>query len=307
MLKHRRVAAALGAALIASGPATAAGDTDGPRVAATIKPVHAIVAAVMAGVAAPTLILESGTPHAFALRPSQARSLSRAEVVFWIGGTLETSLEKPLAALAGGARLVTLIDAAGLTLLPVRPAGAWQPGSGGEHDTVDPHLWLDPSNAKVIARTAAAALSEADPAHGAAYAANAESFVVTIDALDAELRAVLAPLVDVPYAVYHDAFQYFERYYGLNAVASVTTDPGRRPGARRLRLIRAAIRAGGARCLFREPQVAPALMRTVSEGAGLRIGVLDALGADLAPGADAYPALLRGLAQALADCLAADR
>jgi zinc transport system substrate-binding protein len=314
MLKLRRTAAVVAALIvlgIASGAAGQADDDGGPRVVVGIKPVHAIVAAVMAGVAAPALIVEGGTPHAYALRPSQARRVNDADVVFWVGPTLETFLAKPLAALAGRARVVTLIDLAGTTVYPIRRAGVWQPGreparASAAGDARDPHLWLDPDNAKIIARAAAAALAAADPAHGAAYAANAEAFAAAADALDAELRAALAPLKVIPYAVYHDAFQYFERRYDLAAIGSVTISPERRPGARRLRLIRAAIRARGARCLFREPQIEPALVRTVAEGAGVRVGILDALGADLPPGADLYPALMRNLAQALADCLAAE-
>ncbi len=308
MLKLCR-SAVLVVAYIVSGAASGAGqagENGGPRVVVSIKPVHAIVAAVMAGVAAPALIVEGGTPHIYALRPSQARRVNDADVVFWVGATLETFLAKPLAALAGRARVVTLIDLAGMTVYPTRPAGVWQPGRETAGDARDPHLWLDPDNAKIIARAAAAALGAADPAHGAAYAANAARFAVAIDALDAELRAALAPLKAIPYAVYHDAFQYFERRYQLGAIGSVTISPERRPGARRLRAIRAAIRARGARCLFREPQIEPALVRTVSEGAGVRVGVLDALGVDLAAGAELYAALLRGLAQALADCLAAE-
>jgi zinc transport system substrate-binding protein len=277
-------------------------------VAVSVKPAHAIVAAVMEDVAAPWLIVGGGaSPHAYAVRPSQARRLADAEVVFRVGGTLETFLGKPLAALAGGARLVTLIDVAGMTLHRTRIAGALsnRPEAPPDDAGIDPHVWLDPANAKLIAGAVATVLGEVDPANGAAYAANAAAFAAAVDALDAELRATLAPLRGIPYAVYHDAYQYFERYYGLNAVASVTTGPEHRPGARRLRLIGAAIRESGARCLFREPQFEPALVRTLSEDTGLRVGVLDPLGAELAPGAGAYAALMRNLARALADCLAA--
>ncbi|MCH9019344.1 MAG: zinc ABC transporter substrate-binding protein, partial [Proteobacteria bacterium] len=100
---------------------------DPPRVVASIVPVHAIVAAVMAGVAAPALVVKrGGSPHAYALRPSDARALAQANLVFWMGEGLETFLAKPLAALADTARVVTLTDAEGIRHLPVRAGGAWE-------------------------------------------------------------------------------------------------------------------------------------------------------------------------------------
>lgn len=310
---HRRphFALILAAAAFAGFAAAANAHADGPRVVVSIMPVHAIVAAVMAGVAAPELLVKgAGSPHTYAMRPSQARSLNDAEVVFWVGGNLETFLAKPLSALAGKARLIELMAIEGMTLYPARAGGAWQRHAGqappsATHGALDAHLWLDPANAKRIARAAAAALSAVDAANRAAYAANAERFAARIDALDAELRAALAAIKHVPYAVFHDAYQYFERRYGLNVVGAVTTGPERRPGARRLQRIRAAIRDLGARCLFSEPQFKPAVLRIVAEGAGVRVGVLDPLGAGLEAGADAYFALMRGLARALAECLEA--
>ncbi len=313
MHRHPRLALILVAAALAGFAAAGNAHADGPRVVVSIKPVHAIVAAVMAGVAAPELLVKgAGSPHTYAMRPSQARSLNDAELVFWVGGNLETFLKKPLSALAGKARLVKLVAIEGMTLYPTRAGGAWerhaeQARPGAAHGALDAHVWLDPANAKRIARAAAAALSEADAANRAAYAANAERFAARIDALDAELRAALGALKHVPYVVFHDAYQYFERRYGLNAVGAVTVGPERRPGARRLKRIRATIRELGARCLFSEPQFKPALLRNVAEGTGVRVSVLDPLGAELEPGADAYFALVRGLARALAECLEAGR
>ncbi len=272
---------------------------DPPRVVASIVPVHAIVAAVMEGVAAPALVVErGGSPHAYALRPSDARALARADLVFWMGAGLETFLAKPLAALADTARVVTLTDAEEIRHLPVRAGG--KPG-----DAADPHVWLDPANAVVIARAAAAALADADPDNRAIYAANAERFAARADALDAELEAFLAPVRTTPYAVLHDAFQHFERRYRLNAVGAVTAGPEHMPGAKRIQRIRERIETLGAPCLFSEPQFATALAETIARDVNARTGVLDPLGAALEPGPDAYFALMRGLARALVDCLAA--
>jgi zinc transport system substrate-binding protein len=264
----------------------------------------------MAGVATPDLIVRGfGSPHSYALRPSDAGRLETTDLVFWVGISLESFLAKPLAALAGETRVVTLIERDALTRIAARAGGAWDSSSDDDHldehshGSFDPHLWLDPTNAAVVARIAGAELGAIDPVRRAIYTANAERIAARIDALDAELQAMLAPVARFPYVVFHDAYAYFERRYGLNAVGSVRLGPERNPGVRRLRAIRAQLRATGARCLFTEPQFGSALVATVIEGTGVRTAVLDPLGADLRPGPDAYFTLMRRLARSLRDCL----
>lgn len=107
--------------------------------------------------------------------------------------------------------------------------------------------------------------------------------------------------------VFHDAYQSFERRYGLNVVGAITVDPKRRPGGRRLRAIRDQLAALEAACVFAEPQFEPVLVDTVIEGTSARKGVLDPLGSDLAPGPDQYFELIANLANSLVDCLAPSR
>ena len=166
------------------------------------------------------------------------------------------------------------------------------------------HLWLDPGNAKTIVEAAVRALSEADPANAERYEANGAAAIASLDALDRELKAALAPVQDAPFVVFHDAYQYYEAHYGLTAVGSITVSEARAPGAKRLREVREKIVDSGARCVFSEPQFEPALVATVIEGTPARTGVLDPIGADLAEGPEAYGAVMRGLATALNKCLA---
>lgn len=282
-----------------------------PTVVASIAPVHALAAAVMQGVATPHLLLPPGaSPHAFALKPSQARVLSEAEVVFHVGAGLETFLEQPLRSLAGGARVVELARAPGVHRLPAREGGAWEAdehGHGDEHAhahaDIDPHMWLDPANARAWVSAMAAALAEADPANAATYAANAEAEIRRLAALEEDLAARLRPVADVPFVVFHDAYGYLEARFGLRSVGAVAVDPERQPGIRTVVALRERIRAVGAVCVFAEPQFEPALVRTVVEGTGARMATLDPLGARLEPGPDLYLRLMRDLADSLAGCL----
>jgi len=280
----------------------------GPDVAASIAPVHSLVARVMRGAVTPHLLLPPGaSPHDHALRPSDAAALERAALVFWIGPRLERWLMRSLTTLAAGARVVRLADTPGLTRLALREGAVFE---ARDHETepahvdeIDPHLWLDPMNAKIWLGAIAAALAGADPARRVLYLANADAARAELDALTAEIDARLAPVRGRPFVVFHDSFRYFEHRFGIEAAGAVAPGDGRAPGPARIARIRAHIRALGTVCLFREPQFRSALIDTVAEDAGVRIALLDPLGASLRPGPDLYPALLRGLADSLTGCL----
>lgn len=291
-----------------------------PRVVVTIKPIHSLVAGVMQGVGTPELLLQgASSPHGYSLRPSDVRSLSQADLIVWVGRDLETFMLKSLAAHGKRARVLSLLETPGMQLLPARTGGAWESddlhhhGHGGGHhhhakadddEVMDAHLWLSPANAATIVRQVAAVLAELHPQGAATYRANEQRLLRRIQQLDKELATRLKPVRGVPYLVFHDAYQYFEQAFELNAIGSITVDPERRPGARRLREIRNKVRAMGAAAVFAEPQFEPRLVATVVEGSKARVGLLDPLGADLPPGEEAWFQLMRQMAENLRDTLA---
>jgi zinc transport system substrate-binding protein len=297
-------AALLGATLLPSLAIAAA-----PDVVVSIKPIHSLVAGVMAGVGEPQLIVSGGSsPHVYSLRPSDARKLDGAQLVFWVGPILEGFLEKPLTSLAGKAEIVELDYAPGVALLPARHCGDWE-ADDDEHAHAasaaeqDGHLWLDPENAKAIVRLAEAKIAALDPANAPRYASNAAALAQRLDALDARLRQRLAPVRGRPFVVFHDAYQYLERRYGLKAIGSITVSPEHLPGAQRIQAIHAKVAALGAACVFSEPQFEPRLVGTVIEGTHARTGVLDPEGASLHAGPELYFTLVDDLADALVTCL----
>lgn len=295
---------------------------EAPKVVVSIKPIHSLVASVMHGVGEPVLLVRGGaSPHSYTMKPSDAKALSVADLVVWVGPELEGFLEKPLQANAPKATRLTLMDLKSLTLLQSREGGAWEPHDHGHeghghkdhdhkdhddgHDELNTHIWLDPANARAIVTATAEALAAKDPADAEAYRTNADRTLQAIDALDAELKATLAPLKDKPFVVFHDAYQYFEARYDLSAIGSITVSPDRRPSAKRLSAIRAKIAGLNAACVFAEPQFEPTLVRTVVEGTKAKTGVLDPEGADLPEGEALYPTLMRNLAASLRGCLGA--
>lgn len=284
---------------------------EGPAVLATIKPLHSLVAGVMAGIGQPDLLLRgNASPHSYSLRPSDAIRLRQAKAIFWIGPILENFLERPLAAIDGGARIVTLAQAPGVSLLPARTGGLWEEdeAEGGAADAgslagKDEHFWSDPENAKAMVAAIVASLAAADPADAARYRRNGEALTARLGALDAALAARLAPVRGRPFIVFHDAYQYFERRYGLNAVGSVTVHPESQPGVRRVREIREKIASSGARCVFSEAQFEPALVRMLTAGTDTGTAPLDEIGSDLPEGPDLYFTMMTRLADRLAACL----
>lgn len=297
--------------LLLSVPAAA----EPPRVTVSIQPVHALVAGVMQGVSEPRLLVSGrASPHGYQMRPSDAAGLYAADLVFWMGVPLETFLQSALANVRPPARIVTLLDTPGLMLLANRESGAWDTGHDADHDHEtskaaggergrDPHAWLSPDNARRLVNHVAEVLADADPENAGRYAANAAVLAARIEALAAEITSMLAPVRGVPFIMFHDAFQYFESAFGLHAAGALHLEPDRTGGARRLRELRAAIRDRGVRCVFREPQFHAALVDTLTEGTGAKVGVLDPLGAAFAPGPNAWFQMMQANAEAMAGCL----
>jgi zinc transport system substrate-binding protein len=264
-----------------------------PNVVVTIKPIHSLAAAILEGVAEPKLLLEgAASPHAYALKPSDAEALSRADAVVRVSENLEVFLNKAIASLSAKARIIDLEKAPGLTLLSVRKGGLMQEVSAEDdgdedhhdHGATDVHFWLDPMNAISIAGYLTQQLADMDPDHGAQYRANEQRLKAKLAALDVELKGVFAGLSDKPFIVFHDVTQYLEKRYGLHGLGAVTLSPERAPGARRLSEIRDKIKVAKAICVFSEPQFPPKLVETLIDGTRAKKSVLDEIGAAIPPG-----------------------
>ncbi|MBS36572.1 MAG: zinc ABC transporter substrate-binding protein [Thiotrichales bacterium] len=291
--------------------------TEKLRVVVTLLPLHSLVAGVSEGGDMPGLLIPAGgDPHQAQLRPSQRRLLDQAELIYWVGPALETRMVGLLGRGEFSAKSVALIDTDGLVLHPTRTLVDWYQGQHEhshdhhEHDTVqfvDAHFWLDPNNAIVIVNAVAEQLSLIDPEHRSRYEANALQLRERLLVLDAELEVMLTALRDERYVVFHDAYQYFEKRYGLRPVGAVSTASGHRPGAQHLKSLREVIARSGVRCAFSEPQFADAHIKSIAADTGLQIGSLDATGRNVKPGAGAYFDLMRNNARALLDCLQGSR
>jgi zinc transport system substrate-binding protein len=312
------------ATIMLTGTALAA-----PQVVVSTKPIHSLVASVMGDVATPTLIVRgAGSPHTYSLRPSDAAALESADLVFWTGPGFELFLQDALKTLSTKAEITSFADTPDLVLLDLREGGAFEAhdhGDEGDHDhdheghdheghdhghgdhahgdEGDLHFWLNPANAGLMVTYIENVLTSADPDNGPSYAANAEATRAAIASLESELSAQLAPVSDKPFVVFHDAYQYFERAFGLTVAGTITVSPDVAPGAGRIDELRAKVADLGATCIFAEPNFEPAVVRVISEGTEAKSGVLDPEGASLTEGPELYGQLMRNLAQSLTDCL----
>ena len=296
-----------------------------PEILVTLKPLHALVSAVVEGAGAPHLLLDGGaSPHTYALKPSDVRRLANAKVIVRVSRQLEVFLERPLAQAGGRARIITLDELPGMTVLPLRRGGAFEVHRHahddpaplrrkvrGEHDhhhgaaeaAVDGHLWLDPANARIAALGLVEALSAVAPENADRFRQNAEALAEKLAALDVQLAAELKPVAHRPFLVFHDAYQYLEHRYRLASAGAVTLNPDVPPSAHRISELRTRLARTGIVCVFAEPQFPPRAIDTIIEGTQVRRATLDPIGAALPSGPDQYFVMMGSLARDLRDCL----
>jgi zinc transport system substrate-binding protein len=280
-----------------------------PRVATDIPPVHSLVSQVMGELGTPKLIIPPGTsPHGYAMRPSEARTLQAADVVFWMGQDLTAWFGRAIKALATNATTVALSESKDLIRHPYRTTKNFDTHTHdeGEHDAtakIDPHLWLDPDNALIFLDVIATTLARLDAIHADTYLTNAAQAKAALEALKSELNATVQPIRGRPFIVFHDAYHYFEHRFDVEAAGSVSIGDASSPGPARIAAIRGKVQTLGATCVFSEPQFEPKIIATIIEKTAARSGILDPVGAALKPGPNQYSQLLRHLAHGLLTCL----
>ncbi|WP_281973233.1 zinc ABC transporter substrate-binding protein [Ruegeria faecimaris] len=309
---------------------------EAPSVAVDIAPVHSLVARVMDGVGEPSLIIPPGaSPHDHAMRPSEARSLQSAEIVFWTGEELTPWLAKPLGALSPDALHVSLLDADGTILYEFRDAtdhddhddradhdghddhadyddhagnddhddhAGHADDHGHDHEGVDPHAWLDPENARIWVQVIAATLSEADPENADVYQQNAATADRELVELKEKIMTDLTDMQTQSFITFHDAYQYFEKRFGLESSGAVSLGDTSSPGPARLAALREKVEHEGIVCAFSEPQFDTRLVRTAIEGTGATIFELDPVGVSFDTGISHYDSLLMAMSAGYQDC-----
>ena len=282
------------------------------QVLTSIAPLHQIAMAVMDGVDTPERLVQPGqSAHQVSLSPSDAKKLHQADLILWIGPELESYLERPLQNLSRQPILLQMTQVADIDLLPTRAHIEFDAADDHEHDhdhdhvhgPSDPHVWLSPRNAKVIAEVLRDHLVLLDPHNSAHYLANTAEFIEGLQLIDRLLHEELAPYSNIPFLVFHDAYQYFESDYGLSAAGTIHLHPHSGLSVSRVHSIRDIIHGRQVACVFKEPQFTSQSLHGITDGLPVHIGTLDPLGINIVPSKYGYFQLLENLSASFMDCL----
>ena len=287
-------------------------------VVTSIKPLHSLTSYIMEGVGEPELIIDGvASPHNFQIKPSHAKMLQNADLVIWIGEDLESFLPTALKSIPKDAVVFELLDQSGLKKLKFREKNIFEghddhghdehakkeddhDDHGHGHGSFDPHIWLDPANAKVIVKKITNQLSKIDKDNASTYKANSKKVIKDLDGLIKEVKNEINK--DASFVVFHDAYQYFEKRFGLSVIGALTVNPDVMPGAEQLSEIREVIEHEKAKCIFSEPQFNPNIINSIASDAGVKTGVLDPLGANIDKGKNMYFDLIKDMSNSLKGC-----
>ncbi|MFC0141871.1 zinc ABC transporter substrate-binding protein ZnuA [Erwinia mallotivora] len=300
---------------LAAAPITAAQ----AALVASVKPLGFIAAAIADGVTPVEVLLPDGaSEHDYSLRPSDLKRLRGADLVVWVGPEMEAFMPKAVAQLPAQKSL----QLASLpTVKPLLLRGgdddehAQEEGGNGtaeaahhhHHGEYNMHLWMSPDIARQSAVAIHEKLLELMPQSRDKLDANLRHFEAELASADTQIGTQLAPVKGKGYFVFHDAYTYFEKHFGLTPTGHFTVNPEIQPGAQRLHQIRTQLVEQKAVCVFAEPQFRPAVIDAVARGTKVRSGTLDPLGTNITVSQDSYVKFLSQLSSQYASCLKGDQ
>lgn len=262
------------------------------NIVVSIKPLHSFVAAVSGKI--PILLLDGQqSPHGFRLTSQQIRTLYQADILFYIDKDVEFFLQKALRNAPDSLRRASAIEYAPLNLIKTR----------GRNPYFDGHVWLDPKNAQKITLWVAQELGKILPEQDDFYQKNAIRYNKEIDRWDADLKRQTSVFNHKPFIVFHDAYGYLGRHYGLNIVGTVVVDPEQPLSVQRVIQIKEKIQAIKNGCVFVEPQFSSRIILTLLEGTSAKLGKLDPLGSNIKSGRDHYAQMMQDIVRNLEQCL----
>ena len=294
------------------------------KVVTSIKPIHSLVSYVMDGVGTPDLIVDGyNSPHGFSLKPSHAKMLQEADLVIYVGEGLEEFLNKPLKSISQKSVKFELLKQSGMKKLKFRERNIFEghedhddhghgkkkkdehddhghDDHGHGHGEFDPHIWLDPMNAKIIVKKVTNQLSKLDKENSATYKSNSKKTLKEIDNLVKQVKSDINK--DAKVVVFHDAYQYFEKRFDVNIIGALTVNTDILPGAEQLAGIREVIEHEKVTCVLSEPQFNPQIVEIIAKDTNTNMGVLDPLGANLVKGKNLYFDLIKNISISFENC-----
>ncbi len=326
------------------------------KVVTTIQPLHSLISNVMGNTGKLNLILEgTASPHSFTLKPSHAKMLEQANIIFWVDESLESFLEKPIKSIPKKAKIVTLMELSNLEILKFREKNIYgghddhkdhdkhghkedkhdkhddhdkhghkedkhdkhddhdkhghkedkhakhdDHGHAHAHGEFDVHIWLDPVNAKKIVEEVAHELADLDPKNAKIYKQNAKNTQKKLDAMIVDINKSINKKAS--FITFHDAYQYFEKRFGVESLGALTINTDVQPGAKQIAEIQDLVEDRKIKCIFSEQQFNPKLINMIAKNTGAKTGILDPLGSSYKPGKDLYFNLISDLNKNINKC-----
>ena len=280
------------------------------KVVTTIKPIHSLVAGVMDGLGSPSLIVDgSNSPHNFSLKPSHAKMIEDAEIIFWVGEDLETFMIKPLESIANNATKVSFMDLDSIIKLKFKEENILEvEGYDDDHDDhddhadgeFDAHIWLDPKNAIEIVNEIAKTLSLKDPNKKNVYYSNAEKLNHSLNELIEKIN--LSINKDARFIVFHDAYQYFEKRFDVSSAGALILNEEALPSAKKVSEIHKIIKKQNINCIISEPQFNPNIIKSIAQDSSILTRSFDPLGSSFDTNKNLYFEMILSLSNSLKDC-----
>jgi ABC-type Zn uptake system ZnuABC Zn-binding protein ZnuA len=213
-----------------------------------------------------SLITGFESEHSYSPKPSDLRAITEARLLLEIGLGLEVWVQG-LVKNAGspGLRVVTTSQ----NISVIRDA---EDDSHG-----NPHIWLDPENAKIMTRHIAHALIEADPANAREYRTNLDDYLKRLSDSEQDLKRRVAVLRDRRIVTYHPAWPYFARRFGFRIEGDIIRQVGSEPTAGELARLAKRMKTEKIKVIVSEPQLNQKLAQTLAMETGARIVLLSTL------------------------------
>lgn len=283
------------------------------KITTTIKPIHSLIQGVVGDKGKVQLLLKNATsPHSFHLKPSHIKNLNNSDIIFYIDHEFEAFLNNALKSLNKNVKKVALAENKKINLLKFREDGNWthnddHHGHGQDdkhHGEYDMHIWLSINNAILMVEHIKEELIKVYPKYKKDFVKNAKNYTKKLIKLDKKIKNKLKNTKNKGYFVFHDAYQYFEKDYNLNALGAITFKPGTSLSPKAIKDIKHKIKHLDGSCVFYEPQFSNTAIKNIFKNdIKVKIMELDPLGSNIENGEKLYFKLLKNLTRNLNKCL----
>lgn len=226
-----------------------------------------------------TNMVPSGTePHDWEPSTNDLKNLEKADVFIYNGADMEPWADDLLVSRSDTLRVVEASENVELRTTDGEHEHAHEhEDADHHHGDFDPHVWLDPENAKIEMEAIRDALCAADPENSTVFQSNYEKYAAELDALDAEFREKLAPLPNRTIVVAHEAFGYLCDAYGLTQVGIEGLSPDSEPDPGRMAEVIDFIREHSISTIFFEELVSPKVAEAIASETGAQAKMLSPL------------------------------